>query len=203
MYTVVGRVLLGCALMSGVILSSHTGAFAVDGYIDFLPAWTHVASACAVDEDSLSKTSTAGAYFTFKGASVSAPGGPLLGPIPLFARCNVVNPLDARGLEPGNPNWNALIVTYLDPDGTGTAHRVQARLVRVSRATGAGATIATFNSNSLNITTQTERLKLFNHQFDFGDYYYYVELALTRTDASTGNPRLAAVRLAQASSVPE
>jgi hypothetical protein len=82
MYTRVRRMLLGCALVSGIVLGSHSGAFAVDGYDDFLPAWTQVASACATDEDSLSKASTAGAYFTFKGDSVSDPGGGCSAPSP-------------------------------------------------------------------------------------------------------------------------
>jgi hypothetical protein len=96
-----------------------------------------------------------------------------------------------------------LIVTYTDPDGTNTEHQVRVSLRRFNRATNSIATVATFDSNKLNINTVSEQLKLFNHSFDFRANYYYVEIALTRTNTATGNPRIYAVRLARANEVPQ
>lgn len=165
-------------------------------FTEFLPAWTHTASSCAVDEDSLVKYQVNAANFTFESTEISDPG--LFGPIPIIARCNVLNPLDA-----GNPVWDALVVGYRDPDGTGTAHRATARLFRVSRPTGNVFQVAAFNSNTnaVNITTRTEGLVQFNHTFDFLNNEYFVQIELVRTSTSL-NPQAFSVRLTDADEVP-
>jgi len=139
---------------------------------------------------------------------------------PIVARCNVLNPLDVNSLELNpnqdpyignsyiaNPYWHALIVGYADPDGMGSNTNVVAKLIRVSRPTGAVVTVATFNSDkspSKNITTRHEDLIEFFPYLDsghwtfvdFGNYEYYVQLELIRTPLATQQaPVIYSVRL--------
>jgi hypothetical protein len=84
-------------------------------FVESLPAWTHTASSCAVDDDTLNRYVVNAADFIHSPIHTGA----------IVARCNVVNPLDNS-----NPLWNTLIVGYQDPDGTGPAYQVVVRLLR-------------------------------------------------------------------------
>ncbi len=183
--------------VAGGLCLATTASATFPFFAEFLPAWTHVASACAVDEASLSKFASSGPNFTFMGTNISDIGR---APIPIIARCNVLNPLDG-----GNPQWSALIVGFDDPDATGAVHRVTAALRRVSRFTGSVSTVASFNSNGNNLLSnpsgRREALVQFNHNFDFEGNEYYVELGLTRT-ATSGNPVVYSARLTRAQPVP-
>jgi hypothetical protein len=158
---------------------------------EILPAWTQTASSCAVDESALSKFQFNLADFSYKGTETSDVLNTSLGPItqPIVARCNVVNPLDS-----GNPSWNALIVGYQDPDGTGTAHSVRVRLYRVSRHNGTAYQVAVFSSNSSSATGRTEGLTEFSHTFDFLNNEYFVQMELIRQNTNQ-NPVIYHVRL--------
>jgi hypothetical protein len=156
--------------------------------VEFLPVWTHVASACAVDEEFPGKYAFSSSDFTFKGNEISH-----LGVLPIVVRCNIVNPLDE-----GNPNWDTLIVGYRDPDGTADNHRVTVRLRRLARPTGTTSTIATFTSNSSSVTTRTENSVGFSHAWDFLKNEYYVEIELIRKN-TTARPLAYMVRLAKIS----
>jgi hypothetical protein len=156
--------------------------------IEIPPFWTHVASACSVDESALSKYAFNLADFGFATGKVSDIGGFGL-PIPIFARCNVLNPLDT-----GDPLWNTLIVGYQDPDGTAPKYQVLVRLRRVSRSTGGISTMATFNSNLTTLTTRGERSVNVAGPFDFLHNEYFVEIGVARTD-TLGNPIVYMVRL--------
>ncbi|MCI0417135.1 hypothetical protein L0222_30560 [bacterium] len=155
---------------------------------EFLPAWTHTASSCAIDEDSLPlyRFQTAvgpGSDFTFRAGQTSTS--------PIIARCNVVNPLDQ-----GNPAWNAIILGYQDPDGIGTNHSVRAKLFSVSRPTGSTTLIAFVNSNTSGNTGRTELAIKFSHSFDFLNNEYFVQIELIRKNQNAG-PVAFMVRLTQ------
>jgi hypothetical protein len=174
-------------MLLGILFQHPLAVWAeVDGYLDRLPAWTHVGSACAVDEGSLDKFNFASATLSFKSFKSGT----------VVARCNVLNPLDV-----GNPDWNGLIVDYRDPDGKGTAYRVRALLKSLLRSTGSTSTIATFDSNAFATTTRVEHLKTFTHTFDFLKYEYYVEIWIDRA-TTTGSVSLNAVRLARVDFIP-
>src|SRR5262245_14353909 len=90
-------------------------------------AWTHVASACTPDENSID--------YQFSGAGVSFPGS-ITGDITL--RCNITNVMD-----PDTP-WTTLEVVYRDPDGSGTTNQVTVALHKVGLDGTAESTIPTF-----------------------------------------------------------
>jgi hypothetical protein len=153
------------------------------------PIWTHTASSCAVDEESLTKYQFNNADFSFKGTETSdnTPSIPSV-PVPIIVRCNVVNPLDSSV----NPQWNRLLIGYQDPDGTGTGSRVRALLRRVNRQTGGTATLATFDSNSIAATTRREASAAVSPvTFDFRSYEYFVQIELTRRFTGLGSNPLA------------
>lgn len=159
------------------------------------PIWTHTASSCAVDEDSLAKYQFNNADFSFKGDQTSAnsPSIPSV-PVPIVVRCNVLNPLD----DSVNPVWNRLLIGYQDPDGTGTGSRVRALLRRVHRQTGGTATLATFDSNSFAATTRREDFAVVSPmKLDFLVYEYFVQIELTRRFTGlSSNPLAFKARLA-------
>jgi hypothetical protein len=140
---------------------------------EFLPAWTHVGSACTVDEDSLGKFEFVNADFKFKGTNVSPPS--VGGLLPITARCNVVNPLDAE-----NPDWNRLVVGYQDSNGTNGQNGAIVRLKRINRPGGSLATIATFNSDSFSSINRAEASIPFNHAWDFLRNEYFIQIELYR-----------------------
>lgn len=184
------------ALLLGIVFTSPAPVgSAVPGYMDFLPAWSHVGSAFTVDEGSATKYAMGTASFGFKTGQISSTG--LRGILnPIVARCNVTNPLDS-----GNPGWNALIVDYLDPDGTGTNYRVYVILYRLDRSTGSVSTVAKFDSNTVALTTRGERQVIFTHAMDFLNNEYFVQVQVYRADTS-GSPVVNAVRLALSYQIP-
>jgi hypothetical protein len=178
---------VSCTVLS--VSSIAPAAADVPGYDEFGVAWTHTASSCAVDPQHLDKAAFRNADFSFQSQAFSRfiQSGQYSFYEPIVARCNVLNPLDADPATE-NPDWNALIVGYADPDGMGINTNVVAKLIRVSRPTGAVVTVATFNSDkspSKNITTRHEDLSQFFQPLDFRNNEYYVELELIRTPLAT------------------
>jgi hypothetical protein len=185
---------VACAAVSATCIAPALADVA--GYREEGPAWTHTASACAVDPQQLGKAFENGADFSFLPTAFSDTPPRLRGIyLPLVARCNVVNSLDADPASQ-NPAWNALIVGYSDPDGAGPSTSVGATLFQVSRDTGNTSTVVTFDSNDHDVTARTEELVQFNQPIDFRHNEYYVELDLIRTPAATRqSPVIYSVRL--------
>jgi hypothetical protein len=144
--------------------------------------WTHVASACAVDNGSAAQYDANAARFKV------ATGVAL--PATVVARCNVTNPQD-NGLD---LNWNWLEVAYRDPDGTGTGSQVRALLYRVSNATGGISLLATFDSNAFAAVGDNTAGVLVGGTLDFLHYAYYVEIQVKRSDVAN-DPTVSIVRL--------
>jgi hypothetical protein len=147
--------------------------------VEILPAWTHAASACVVDEDSVGKFEFANADFKFRGTNLSTVATGTGALIPITARCNVVNPFDER-----NPDWNRLVVGYQDSNGTNAQNGAIVRLKRISRPSGAVFVEATFSSNDQSATNRTERSIPVNHEWDFLRNEYFVQIELTRGSAA-------------------
>ncbi|MGZ8218120.1 hypothetical protein [Methylomagnum sp.] len=174
------------AAFSALLLSGNSFA------TEYLPAWTHVASACSIDESSLAKYQFNFSDFGYKSgmystASTAYPNGFE----PIVVRCNVTNPVDFD-----NPKWNTLMLGYQDQDGTAAANRVTAILYAVSRANGTNTPIAGFDSNSSTQTVRGEGYTVFSKPFDFLNNEYYVEIAVTRRNVEF-NPVAFMVRLTQ------
>jgi len=192
MKTFIRSLILGALTLGLTMMTSQPATAQV---VEFVPAWTAAASTCAPDEGSLSKYAVSYGDFYFNGSAVSNPS--TLGPIPITVRCNVTNPLDVRGSEPANPNWDALIVGFQDPDGKASNAAAVTRLVRISRPTGAASIVASFNSNTDSVTTRHERFVQFNASaLDFSKYEYFVEIYLYRASTAVASPRVYSVRLA-------
>ncbi|MGE0825690.1 MAG: hypothetical protein AB7G75_05865 [Candidatus Binatia bacterium] len=161
--------------------------------------WTHVASACIPDEDTID--------YQFGGAGVLFPSA-VSGEITL--RCNITNVMD-----PDFP-WNTLEVVYRDPDGSGATNRVTVTLHKVG-LNGTAETLvttidpvtrrptsltdpsllATFDSNvaaSATSSTQVHTVGV-NHSFDFATNAYYVKIKMRRDAGSTTTPAAFIVRL--------
>ncbi len=141
--------------------------------------WTHVAAACTVDEASTAKFDASGARFRHKGSNTGK----------IYARCNVVNPVDAGT----KPSWNAMELVFKD---NGDGERVLAELYRVSNSSGGIYLIGSVDSNSFpaSVNEQTEWELLTSTNFDFYKYAYYVLLTVDRTGTAT-LPDAAIVRL--------
>lgn len=141
--------------------------------------WTHVAAACTVDEASTAKFDASAARFRHKGSSTGK----------IYARCNVVNPVDAGT----KPSWNAMELVFKD---NGDGERVLAELYRVSNSSGGIYLIGSVDSNSFpgSANEQTEWDWLTSTGFDFYKYAYYVLLTVDRTGTAT-LPDAAIVRL--------
>jgi hypothetical protein len=193
------RALGMCSLVT-MILCSEVKADRVEGGNVILShgAWTQVASACAVDEDSID--------YKLSGAGVALPTS-INGEITL--RCNITNVMD-----PDAP-WQTLEVVYRDPDGSGTGSQVTVALHKVS-LTGTAETfvttvnpvtgkpqsitdpslVAAFDSNSVTSTTSSTQVQKVGlaHDFDFATNAYYVKIKVKRTDA-TINPAAFIIRL--------
>lgn len=138
------------------------------------------------------------ADFYFSGSKISA-SGRLNFALPMTARCNVNNPLDAKT----DPSWNTLIVGYKDPDGQQTNASVVARLIQIKRATGTAATIATFNSNNIPLLDRRESYITFGTALDFHNNEYLVQLDLVRTTTDVATPIAYSVRLTSTSKIPQ
>jgi hypothetical protein len=132
----------------------------------------------------------------------------------IAVNCNVDNPrFTATGLV---PTWNKLQVTYRDPDGLGnpgqqgSEYQAYVQLVRVSKTTGALASIVTFDSN-LQCAQGTACVAdnsvrsigvPFAHTFDFNNYAYAVYVRLYRALATFSlSPAVYQVRLEAAQPV--
>jgi hypothetical protein len=202
------------ALLGGVAAASLSVSYIglctadVAGYQEHGPAWTHTASSCTVNPSQLEKVALTGADLSFEPLSFSRLiATTQFGPVwePLIARCNVLNPLDAlpADLDPPNPQWNALIVGYADPDGMGINTNVIARLMRVRRNDGAVKNVVAFDSNKNSGTTRDEQLACFNELLDFRHNEYFVQLELIRTPlAGQRNPVIFSVRLVEVPCTP-
>lgn len=174
------------AAFSALLISGNSFA------TEYLPAWTHVASTCAIDEGSLAKYQFDKSDFGYKAGMYSTNTSTTAVVLdPIVVRCNVTNPVDFD-----NPKWNTLILGYQDPDGTALSNRVTAILYSVSRATGINTPIAGFDSNSSALTTRGEGYTVFSKPFDFLNNEYYVEIAVTRRNTEL-NPVAFMVRLTQ------
>jgi hypothetical protein len=140
--------------------------------------WTHVASACAVDEASLTKYDQHVSVLGFKGANIGT----------LVARCNVENlPLEQMFEYP------LLEVTYKDPDGFGTTFQVRAMLI-MANETGTFK-IAEFDSNNFPASPNFQRQAVsYSHTFDFAANAYYIDIRVTR-NSTAESPTAAIVRL--------
>lgn len=169
----------------------------VDGYFDWLPAWTQTANACTVDDLSIADAQVSYGGLSFKSGSSASY---------LYAWCNVTNPLDAESPDglASRPNWDGLIVGYRDPDGLGTGSRVTATLFRVSRSTGGTASVAQFDSNKWRaVTSWQEGLVEIpsTRKFDFANYEYHVLISLYRSSTAQ-SPYVTKLRIAPVEEVP-
>lgn len=144
--------------------------------------WTHVASACEVDESSTAKYEMTAARFKFKSGQTGT----------IYARCNVTNPQD----DGSDPWWNQLEVVYRDPDGIAAGSRVKALLYRVTNATGGVVLVGTFDSNTLAATGDNKGDAPAGgvSDFNFTNYAYFVELQVTRSSTAS-DPTVSIVRL--------
>jgi hypothetical protein len=171
-------------------------------------AWTHVASACTVDEQSPGH-SLGGAGLSFAASRTGE----------ILARCNVTNLLQSAADTEGcsDCQWNTLEVVYRDPDGAASGNQVTVSLHEVSNTglaevpvtivdplTGRPVAVfdpslvVQFNSNAAGGATAAVQTRSvdFSHDFNFEDNAYYVLLRVRRNLASTGNnPAVFVVRL--------
>ena len=192
MKTFIRSLTLGALTLGLTMMTSQP---AIAQVVESVPAWTAAASTCAPDEGAIGKYGFSYGDFFFNGSAVSNTS--TIGLVPITVRCNVANPLDVRGSEPANPNWDALIVGFQDPDGKAANAGMLTRLVRISRPTGAPSIVATLNSNGDALTTRHERFVQFNASaLDFSKYEYFVEIYLYRASTAVASPRVYSVRLA-------
>ncbi len=134
------------------------------------PAWSANATSCTPDADTIvgQRYTTTSQKVAHRGSNVNQ--------IQLVCGINI-------GATFSSTAWN-LILTYRDSTAAATSAFVSARLVRVSRVNGNSATVATFNSNSSEVTGINKAGVGFTHTFDFAAAYYYVQIVLDRTLAS-------------------
>jgi hypothetical protein len=142
--------------------------------------WTHVAAACTPDESSAAKHDMSAARLRHKGSNTGK----------IYARCNVVNPMDSGG----DPSWNAIELVFKDK---GTGERVLAELYRVSNFNGGIWKIGSVDSDAYpGSAAQQTQWEPLAQTFDFYNYAYYVLLTIERTQ-TTALPDAAIVRLYQ------
>jgi hypothetical protein len=179
----------GALLRVGLLTTLLLAAMSSMAQTQEVKVWGHVASACAVDEQSLKTYQTAGAELTFQKAGFGT----------VQARCNVTNPLDV-GQKPG---WNRLIVSYRDPDNRQTGNRVKVTLLRLN-VTGTPATeplgsvhevvvmdSATYGGRDSGVASVAVS---FTHEVDFV-HAYFVLIELTRAPRSLTAPSVLQVAL--------
>ena len=213
-------------LATGSLFAATNASALPANWFDELPAWSSTASSCSVDESSTGRYEFSGAQFRYKGDKISpasrmasTAGGITTGGIvigigtglqPITVRCNVTPIYDYVPAVPAAPgdfvgtnaywksaDWNTLIVGYTDPDGISTKTQVTASLRKLNRATLTESVIAVFNSNTSANAVANEDVKQFTHSFDFLHNEYYVEINLTRQDATVATPVAYSVRLAK------
>ena len=155
-------------------------------------AYSVIASTCTIDEHDQPILTIGSTDVTFRANQVSRrDAGHNL--IPSVVRCPVV---DTTGT--GHPDWNTLIVGYLDPDGgVGDQHRVRVRLIAVARPSGVRVVHA-FDSRRWSATGRTEAQVFFledEQPLDFVRHSYFLEVSLYRGNL-LGAPRIWHLRLA-------
>jgi hypothetical protein len=140
--------------------------------------WAQAVNTCAVDEADLRKY----AFNIYKLSHKPEIVGKIT------ARCNVEN------LPIANGNGTAFLVTYLDPDGPGTAYRVLVRLQQITNS-GSAFTVATVDSNNFPASASFQtRSAIISHDFDFFNNAYYAEVIVFRTNTAQA-PAAAIVRI--------
>lgn len=139
-----------------------------------------VASTCTVDEAATGKFEMNFGRFQFDGNYTGT----------IDARCNVSNPLDSV-LQ--SVSWNAMEVSYDDPDGALAGTEVVVTLRRVDKYTGGSTLIATLSSNNFGPGQQLRNVPI-SHSFNFVNYAYYIGISVKRT-TSMPNPGIQRVRL--------
>jgi hypothetical protein len=82
-------------------------------------------------------------------------------------------------------SWNRLTMIYLDPDGTNAGARVTAALRFVNRA-GTVRTVASIDSNQTfpASTDFGEATRVFQHNFNFLENYYYIQASVSRANTT-------------------
>jgi hypothetical protein len=212
------KLLTGLIGASAAMMATTASAALPQGWSDTLPAWTATASSCSTDENTAGKYEFAGAQFRFLGSNVSNASTGSLIPVyqPITVRCNVAPVHDyvpattTPAPDPGgiaittpadwvSANWNAMIVSYKDPDGMGTGAQFTATLKKINRTTFAESTVASFNSNTKAVLTASQDVKTFSQVIDFSKFEYYVEINLVRTSAAVATPVAYSVRLTNGS----
>jgi hypothetical protein len=170
--------------------------------------WSTLPGACASTDNNFHNGPSSVDY---PAARFRVPGGALAfngfhdGTIAVI--CAVDNPRNSSTTQP----WNQLQVTYRDPDGLqglggrGTEYQAYVELVRVSKTTGAWASVAVFDSNlqcagGPSLCQADNSIKNisvpFSHNFDFNNYAYAVYGRLHRALATFSlSPALYQLRL--------
>ena len=123
--------------------------------------------------------------FVWQGASVALPAA-----AKVTLRCNVTDPADFGNVM--NPVWNTIEVTYSDSDGMAADSRVTVQLWAVGKGTGVSVLAGSFDSNVF--AAGMLNSSFFFHVFDFTNFGYYLQIALSRTPAG-GDTRIFRVRL--------
>jgi hypothetical protein len=132
--------------------------------------WTAPAGSCPVDENAQANYDVTHGALRFRANRTGV----------VQVRCNITNPVD----DNGDPGWNRLELSYIDPSGSDT-NTVYAVLRRQPNGSATSVALATANSASLgssrNVLTRGVN---FSHTFDFLTNSYYVEIGSTRGDVN-------------------
>jgi hypothetical protein len=140
--------------------------------------WHHVAGAFVPDDitPASAYNSTSG-RLEFKGTATGY----------LYFYANVENPFDS-----GNPTWDVMPVTYLDP---GADAEVRVYLYRKSLTTGAISTIGLFDSDVDGVAGGVERdIVWLDEALNFDSYSYFIMIRLWRANDAV-NPEAHIVSL--------
>lgn len=154
-----------------ILAASSTPSFAYAA-----PAWASVGAGCVPT----GQTTKSDARFNTAGRTVFDAGK--TGEIILT--CPITAPIGPAG------EGTVLQIAYRDPDGVNNGARIVAALRRMNKVTGAVATFAQFDSNSSVQTTYGGGGALvpgscgFVSPFDHNNFYYYVQINMTRTSTS-------------------
>lgn len=197
-------------LMLALCYSNTSHSMVIGNYFETAastPPWTQVASTCTPDETAQRKYAATDGDVGFRSGFVTTEtvegAAPYFWPytdsIPVVARCNVTNAMDHDA-----PSWNGLVIGYVDPDGSGAAARVTARLVRVSRPSGTTEVIAWFDSNQSGNAADLDRHEdavRFSHAFEFSENEYFVQFSVSRSDENL-IPAVFSLRLTTLEKVP-
>lgn len=146
------RFAIALLFLAALPLSAQTGT------------WTAVASSGAIDEASRNDYNTSGPNLSHVAGSLT----------PIVARYNVTNTFG--GGADDTPLWTQLELGYFDNSAGG---QVRATLFRVDPCTGLPVMICTVTS--VDSSSSTCVPCSITAGFDFSQYLYYVEVAITRT----------------------